>query len=107
MRYHRRSFASKVRKPNLDTVSTTCDSGWVDDQHAILLNDFECRGLTHPLSQVVLTVSNSDLGLLRQSFSDATGLAQWHLIEGDDNVHTTHHGDNNFQQLSCQPIADD
>jgi len=47
----------KSPKSLLDTVSTTCDSGWVDDQHAILLNHFECRGLTHPLSQVVLTVS--------------------------------------------------
>jgi len=31
----------------LETVSTTCDSGWVRER---------CR--THPLSQVVLTVSN-------------------------------------------------
>jgi len=40
----------------LDTVSTTCGSGWVDDPHAISTIDFESEWLTHPLPQVVLTV---------------------------------------------------
>ena len=44
----------------LEEVSTTCDSGWVRSRA-----DRSARGLrTHPLSQVVLTVSkpiNADL----------------------------------------------
>jgi len=40
----------------LDTVSTTCGSGWVDDPHTISTIDFESEWLTHPLPQVVLTV---------------------------------------------------
>jgi hypothetical protein len=41
-----------------DEVSTTCGSGWVDDQLCDIRNDFECVRLTHPLPQVVLTVSS-------------------------------------------------
>jgi hypothetical protein len=40
----------------LDRVSTTCGSGWVNRTK---LARFE--SLTHPLPQVVLTVSNNDV----------------------------------------------
>jgi len=50
----------KSRELHLDTVSTTCGSGWVDDERAILLRAFEFWRFTHPLPQVVLTVSNND-----------------------------------------------
>jgi hypothetical protein len=38
-------------------VSTTCGSGWVDDQLCDITNDFEYVRVTHPLPQVVLTAS--------------------------------------------------
>jgi hypothetical protein len=47
----------KCQKSVLETVSTTCDSGWVDAQHAKLLLTLKANRFTHPLSQVVLTVS--------------------------------------------------
>src|ERR1051325_10562684 len=40
----------------LDTVSTTCDSGWVRSHQAT-----RPRLRTHPLSQVVLTVSKCEI----------------------------------------------
>src|SRR6185369_17772297 len=42
----------------LDTVSTTCGSGWVRQP-----SDIATRLRTHPLPQVVLTVSNNNFGL--------------------------------------------
>jgi hypothetical protein len=47
---------------NLDTVSTTCGSGWVNDPYRA-----NRVRLTHPLPQVVLTVSNYVSNVYRQS----------------------------------------
>jgi hypothetical protein len=44
----------------VDEVSTTCGSGWVEDQLCDITNDFEYVRVTHPLPQVVLTVSKRD-----------------------------------------------
>jgi hypothetical protein len=44
----------------LDKVSTTCGSGWVDDGMQYSYG-FKFEGLTHPLPQVVLTLSNRDV----------------------------------------------
>jgi len=51
-------FASKVRASHLDTVSTVCGSGWVDDQHVILLMILNPKILPTRYREVVLTVSN-------------------------------------------------
>jgi len=59
------SFASKVQNLLLDTVSTTCDSGWVRSLYAGIEEVSRRPKLrTHPLSQVVLTVSNRNSRLL-------------------------------------------
>jgi len=45
----------------LDAVSTTCGSGWVRSLYACFEKVSRRPGLrTHPLPQVVLTVSNRD-----------------------------------------------
>ena len=44
----------------VDEVSTTCGSGRVEDQLCDITNDFEYVRVTHPLPQVVLTVSKRD-----------------------------------------------
>jgi len=44
----------------LEEVSTTCGSGWVNDWHAVLISN---PIGTHPLPQVVLTVSNDNFRL--------------------------------------------
>jgi hypothetical protein len=45
----------RIAKFHFDKISTTCGSEWVDDS-------LQCcqRWLTHPLSQVVLTLSKMD-----------------------------------------------
>ena len=45
-------LSRELFQPNLDTVSTTCGSGWVRS-HAVT----QSRWRIHPLPQVVLTVS--------------------------------------------------
>ena len=47
----------------LGTVSTTCSSGWVRSCAATDLLNTGIKLRTHPLPQVVLTVSNSRSGL--------------------------------------------
>jgi len=51
----------------LERVSTVRGSGWVEDQRAIFPNNFDFDVLTHPLPRTVLTRSNNDVRLLRQS----------------------------------------
>ena len=58
----------KSWKSLLETVSTTCDSRWVRSLHAHSYR-------THPLSQVVLTVSNS-----RSRLSLRCGVVFWLLL---------------------------
>jgi len=47
--------------PLLDTVSTTCGSGWVRSLYARVEEVSAAQLRTHPLPQVVPTVSNSDV----------------------------------------------
>src|SRR6185369_5277232 len=59
--------AQHKKQPFLDTVSTGSDSDLVSDQHAIFPNDSRLPSLTRSLSLPVLTVSKSDVRLLRPS----------------------------------------
>ena len=61
--------AQHKKQPFLDTVSTGSDSDLVSDQHAIFPNDSRLPSLTRSLSLPVLTVSKSNVRLLRQSLA--------------------------------------
>src|SRR4051794_5058878 len=54
--------------PLLDTVSTTCGSGWVRSLYAFVENVCRAQLRTHPLPQVVLTVSDGILDFETKPF---------------------------------------
>src|SRR5215217_4944218 len=52
------SLCLNTQKSLLDTVSTTCGSGWVNCPK-FKIKEISCLSSTHPLPQVVLTVSKT------------------------------------------------